>query len=81
MFNSDPTNLLFNASFQGNYGKAEEIVTKVGRTVEKGDVKEEKQPLLDSSSDGELEVLVSASTALNKSVTKSQKPEPMEYDR
>ncbi|NWZ59204.1 FR1L4 protein, partial [Haliaeetus albicilla] len=67
----------------GNYGKAEEVVTKVGRKVEKGEVKEEKQPLLDPGSDGELdvEVLAPASAALNKSVTKSQRPEPMEYDR
>ncbi|NXL65428.1 FR1L4 protein, partial [Chordeiles acutipennis] len=67
----------------GNYGKAEEVVTKVWRKVEKGEVKEEKQPLLDSGSDGELdvEVLAPASAALNKSVTKSQRPEPMEYDR
>ncbi|NWX40213.1 FR1L4 protein, partial [Steatornis caripensis] len=67
----------------GNYGKAEEVVTKVGRKVEKGQVKEEKQPLLDHGSDGELEVelLAPASAALNKSVTKSQRPEPMEYDR
>ncbi|XP_008945990.1 PREDICTED: fer-1-like protein 4, partial [Merops nubicus] len=67
----------------GNYGKAEEIVTKVGRNVEKGEVKEENQPLLDPGSDGELdvEVLAPASAALNKSVTKSQRPEPMEYDR
>ncbi|XP_052647711.1 fer-1-like protein 4 isoform X4 [Harpia harpyja] len=67
----------------GNYGKAEEVVTKVGRKVEKGEVKEEKQPLLDPGSNGELdvEVLAPASAALNKSVTKSQRPEPMEYDR
>ncbi|NXJ51751.1 FR1L4 protein, partial [Spizaetus tyrannus] len=67
----------------GNYGKAEDVVTKVGRKVEKGEVKEEKQPLLDPGSDGELdvEVLAPASAALNKSVTKSQRPEPMEYDR
>ncbi|KFR06730.1 Fer-1-like 4, partial [Nipponia nippon] len=67
----------------GNYGKAEEVVTKAWRKVEKGEVKEEKQPLLDPGSDGELdvEVLASASAALNKSVTKSQRPEPMEYDR
>ncbi|NXE14733.1 FR1L4 protein, partial [Lophotis ruficrista] len=67
----------------GNYGKAEEIVTKVWRKVEKGEVKEEKQPLLDPGSDGELdvEVLAPASAAPNKSVTKSQRPEPMEYDR
>ncbi|NXU31913.1 FR1L4 protein, partial [Thalassarche chlororhynchos] len=67
----------------GNYGKAEEVVTKVWRKVEKGEVKEEKQPLLDPGSDGELdvEVLAPASAALNKSVTKSQRPEPMEYDR
>ncbi|KFO93014.1 Fer-1-like 4, partial [Buceros rhinoceros silvestris] len=67
----------------GNYGKAEEVVTKVGRKVEKGEVKEEKQPLLDPGSDGELdvEVLAPASAALNKSVTKSQRPEPTEHDR
>uniref|UniRef100_A0A663E1U9 C2 domain-containing protein n=1 Tax=Aquila chrysaetos chrysaetos TaxID=223781 RepID=A0A663E1U9_AQUCH len=56
----------------GNYGKAEEVVTKVGRKVEKGEVKEEKQPLLDPGSDGELDVEVLAP---------SQRPEPMEYDR
>ncbi|NXE81361.1 FR1L4 protein, partial [Cochlearius cochlearius] len=67
----------------GNYGKAEEVATKVWKKVEKGEVKEEKQPLLDPGSDGELdaEVLAPASATLNKSVTKSQRPEPMEYDR
>ncbi|KAF1662080.1 Fer-1-like protein 4, partial [Aptenodytes patagonicus] len=67
----------------GNYGKAEEVVTKVWRKMEKGEVKEEKQPLLDPGSDGELdvEVLAPASAALSKSVTNSQSPEPMEYDR
>ncbi|NWQ85171.1 FR1L4 protein, partial [Burhinus bistriatus] len=67
----------------GNCGKAEEVVTKAWTKVEKGEVKEEKQPLLDPDSDGELdvEVLASASAALNKSVTKSQSPEPTEYDR
>ncbi|KFV91190.1 Fer-1-like 4, partial [Eurypyga helias] len=66
----------------GNYGKAEEVVTKVSREVEK-EVKEEKQPLLEPGSDGELdvEVLAPASATLNKSVTKSQRPEPTEYDR
>ncbi|NWX69431.1 FR1L4 protein, partial [Alca torda] len=67
----------------GNYGKAEEVVTKIWRKVEKGEAKEEMQPSLDPGSDGELdaEVLAPASVALNKSVTKSQKPEPMEYDK
>ncbi|NWU70045.1 FR1L4 protein, partial [Pterocles burchelli] len=67
----------------GNYGKAEEVVTKVQRKVEKGEVKEEKQPLLDPGSDDKLdvEVLAPSSVALNKSVTKSRRPEPMEYDR
>ncbi|XP_030359330.1 fer-1-like protein 4 [Strigops habroptila] len=67
----------------GNYGKAEELVTKAWRKVEKGEAKEEKQPLLDSGSDGELdvEVLAPPSAVQNKSVTKSQRPEPMEYDR
>ncbi|KFP09367.1 Fer-1-like 4, partial [Egretta garzetta] len=67
----------------GNYGKAEEVVTEVWKKVEKGEVKEEKQPLLDPGSDGErdVEVLAPASATLNKSVTKSQRAEPMEYDR
>ncbi|KFP81979.1 Fer-1-like 4, partial [Apaloderma vittatum] len=67
----------------GNYGKAEEVVTKERRKVEKGEPKEEKQALLDSGSDGELdvEVLAPASAALNKSVTKSQRPVLMDYDR
>ncbi|NWW45628.1 FR1L4 protein, partial [Pedionomus torquatus] len=67
----------------GNYGKAEEVVTKVQKKVEKGEVKDEKQPLLDPGSDGELDVEVPApgSARLNKSVTKSQRPEPTEYDR
>lgn len=58
-------------------------MTKVWGKVEKGEVKDEKQPLLDLGSDSELdvEVLAPASAALNKSVTKSQRPEPMEYDR
>ncbi|NXY24527.1 FR1L4 protein, partial [Atrichornis clamosus] len=67
----------------GNCGKSEEIVTKGWQKVERGDVKEERQPLLDAGSDGELnaEILTPALTALNKSVTTSQRPEPMEYDR
>ncbi|NXF83594.1 FR1L4 protein, partial [Sclerurus mexicanus] len=67
----------------GNYGKSEEVVTKGWKSVEKGEVKEEKQPLLDTGSDDELnaEVLTPASAARNKSVTKSQRAEPMEYDR
>ncbi|KFU83518.1 Fer-1-like 4, partial [Chaetura pelagica] len=67
----------------GNYGKTEEAVTKVQRKVEKGEVKEEKQPLLEPGSDGELDAedLAPSSAALNKSVTKSQRPEPMDYDR
>ncbi|NWR77857.1 FR1L4 protein, partial [Centropus unirufus] len=67
----------------GNYGKTEEFMTKVQRKTEKREVKEEKQTLLDPGSDEELdvEVLAPASAALNKSVTKSQRPEPTEYDR
>ncbi|XP_063260879.1 fer-1-like protein 4 isoform X2 [Prinia subflava] len=67
----------------GNYGKSEEIVTKGWQKVEKGEVKEERQPLLNASSGGELdaEILTPALAALNKSVTKSQRPEPMEYDK
>nr|XP_013816978.1 PREDICTED: fer-1-like protein 4 [Apteryx mantelli mantelli] len=67
----------------GNYGKAEEVVTKVTRKGGKGEGREEKQPLLDPSSDSELdvEVLAPTSAARNKSVTMSQRPEPMEYDR
>ncbi|NWZ89428.1 FR1L4 protein, partial [Nesospiza acunhae] len=67
----------------GNYGKSEEVVTKGWQKVEKGEVKEERQPLLDAGSDGELdaEILTPALAAMNKSVTKSQRPEPMEYDK
>ncbi|NXL23997.1 FR1L4 protein, partial [Setophaga kirtlandii] len=67
----------------GNYGKSEEVVTKGWQKVEKGGVKEERQPLLDAGSDGELdaEILTPASAAKNKSVTESQRPEPMEYDK
>ncbi|XP_038015241.1 fer-1-like protein 4 isoform X4 [Motacilla alba alba] len=67
----------------GNYGKFEEVVTKGWQKVEKGEVKEERQPLLAAGSDGELdaEILTPALAALNKSVTKSQRPEPMEYDK
>ncbi|NWY36830.1 FR1L4 protein, partial [Sylvia atricapilla] len=67
----------------GNYGKSEEVVTKGWQKVEKGEVKEERQPLLNAGSGGELdaEILTPALAALNKSVTKSQRPEPMEYDK
>nr|XP_027328813.2 fer-1-like protein 4 [Anas platyrhynchos] len=67
----------------GNYGKAEEVVTKVHKKGEKGEGREEKQPLLDLGSDSEtdVEVLGPVLAPLNKSVTKSQKPETMEYDR
>ncbi|NWS85224.1 FR1L4 protein, partial [Toxostoma redivivum] len=67
----------------GNYGKSEEVVTKGWQKVEKREVKEEKQPLLDAGSGGELdaEILTPSLAALNKSVTKSQRPEPMEYDK
>ncbi|XP_053937718.1 fer-1-like protein 4 isoform X2 [Cuculus canorus] len=67
----------------GNYGKTEEFMTKAQRKVEKREVEEEKQSLLDPASDDELdvEVLAPPSAALNKSVTKSQRPEPTEYDR
>ncbi|NWV74049.1 FR1L4 protein, partial [Dasyornis broadbenti] len=67
----------------GNYGKSEEVVSKGWQTVEKGEVKEERQPLLDAGSGGEMdtEILTPALAARNKSVTKSQRPEPMEYDK
>ncbi|NWZ19832.1 FR1L4 protein, partial [Asarcornis scutulata] len=67
----------------GNYGKVEEVVTKVLKKGEKGEGREEKQPLLDLGSDSEtdVEVLDPVLAPLNKSVTKSQKPETMEYDR
>ncbi|NWI09601.1 FR1L4 protein, partial [Crypturellus soui] len=67
----------------GNYGKAEEVATKVPRKGGKGERREEKQSLLDHSSDSELDVEVVAPTsaARNKSVTISQRPEPVEYDR
>ncbi|NXQ25195.1 FR1L4 protein, partial [Alaudala cheleensis] len=67
----------------GNYGKSEEVVTKGWQKGENGEVKEEEQPLLDADSGGQLdaEILTPALAALNKSVTKSQRPEPMEYEK
>uniref|UniRef100_A0A8C0FQW1 C2 domain-containing protein n=1 Tax=Bubo bubo TaxID=30461 RepID=A0A8C0FQW1_BUBBB len=63
-------------SFEVSIGRysPEPSVQKLRGTVkvEKGEVKEEKQPLLDPGSDGELDVEVLAP---------SQRPEPMEYDR
>lgn len=51
--------------------------------MEKGEVKAERQPLLDAGSGDELdtEILTPALPTLNKSVTKSQRPEPMKYDK
>ncbi|KAJ7414853.1 Fer-1-like protein 4 [Pitangus sulphuratus] len=53
----------------GNYGKSEEAVTKGWQKVEKGEVEEEKKPLLHAGSDGEMdgEVLSPPSAARNKS--------------
>lgn len=51
--------------------------------MEKGEVKAERQPLLDAGSGDEpdAEILTPALPTLNKSVTKSQRPEPMKYDK
>ncbi|XP_072773289.1 fer-1-like protein 4 [Taeniopygia guttata] len=67
----------------GNYGKSEEDVIKGWQKVEKEEVKEERQPLLDAGSGGELdaEILTPVLAALNRSVKKSHRPEPMEYDK
>uniref|UniRef100_A0A8C0G969 C2 domain-containing protein n=1 Tax=Chelonoidis abingdonii TaxID=106734 RepID=A0A8C0G969_CHEAB len=56
----------------GNYGKAEEVVTKMPKKGQKGEEPEDKQPLLDPGSDEELDIEVMA--------PKSQRPEPTEYD-
>uniref|UniRef100_A0A8C4YEP4 C2 domain-containing protein n=1 Tax=Gopherus evgoodei TaxID=1825980 RepID=A0A8C4YEP4_9SAUR len=66
----------------GNYGKAEEVVTKMPKKGQKGEEPEDKQPLLDPSSDEELdiEVMAPSPTLQNKSMTESQRPEPTEYD-
>ncbi|KAL8179277.1 UNVERIFIED_CONTAM: hypothetical protein K2H54_062405, partial [Gekko kuhli] len=67
----------------GNYGKAEEVLTKTSKKGEKEERSEEKQPLLEPSSEDELDVeVISPSTTLvQKSVTVNQRPEPTEYDR
>ncbi|XP_031461526.1 fer-1-like protein 4 [Phasianus colchicus] len=67
----------------GNYGKAEEVVAKARKKGEKGKEREENQPLLDAGSDSELDMEVPApdSAPRNKSMTRSQRPEPTEYDR
>lgn len=70
-------------NIQGNYGKAEEVVTKASKKEEKEERTEDKQPLLEPSSDEEMEVEVlspSATTLLDKSVTANQRPEPTEFD-
>ncbi|KAH0619024.1 hypothetical protein JD844_018627 [Phrynosoma platyrhinos] len=61
---------------------AEEVMTKVSKKGEKGEKSEEKQPLLEASSDDELEVevLPPSTPLLDKSMTVSQRPEPTEYD-
>ncbi|CAM4655023.1 unnamed protein product [Caretta caretta] len=66
----------------GNYGKAEEVVTKMPKKGVKGEGPEDKQPLLDPSSDEELdiEVMAPSPSLQNKSMTESQRPEPTEYD-
>lgn len=58
-------------------------MTKVHKKGEKGEGSEEKQLLLDPSSDDELdiEVITPATGLQNKSMTASQRPEPTEYDR
>lgn len=67
---------------QGNYGKAEEIVTKITKKGEKTEKGEEKQPLLEASDDElEVEVISPSTTLLDKSVTMNQRPESTEYDR
>lgn len=68
---------------QGNYGKAEEVLTKTSKKGEKEERSEEKQPLLEPSSEDELdvEVISPSTTLLQKSVTANQRPEPTEYDR
>uniref|UniRef100_G1KWU1 C2 domain-containing protein n=1 Tax=Anolis carolinensis TaxID=28377 RepID=G1KWU1_ANOCA len=57
-----------------NYGKAEEVVSKVSKKGEKGEKSEDKQPLLEASSDDELdlEVISPSTPLLDKSVTVSQ---------
>ncbi|XP_034979498.2 fer-1-like protein 4 [Zootoca vivipara] len=66
----------------GNYGKAEEVMTKISKKDEKGEKSEDKQPLLEPSSDDELdiEVIAPSTTLLDKSMTENQRPEPTEYD-
>nr|XP_056700148.1 fer-1-like protein 4 [Euleptes europaea] len=66
----------------GNYGKAEEVLTKTSKKGEKEEKSEEKQPLLEPGSEDELdvEVIPPSTTLLHKSVTANQRPEPTEYD-
>uniref|UniRef100_A0A670IJH9 C2 domain-containing protein n=1 Tax=Podarcis muralis TaxID=64176 RepID=A0A670IJH9_PODMU len=66
----------------GNYGKAEEVMTKISKKDEKGEKSEDKQPLLEPSSDDELdiEVIAPSTPLLDKSMTENLRPEPTEYD-
>ncbi|KAF7238941.1 Fer-1-like protein 4 [Varanus komodoensis] len=67
----------------GNYGKAKEFPTKISKKEEKGEKSEEKQPLMEASSDDELDVEVTppSTPLLDKSMIVNQRPEPTEYDR
>uniref|UniRef100_A0A8D0DJR1 C2 domain-containing protein n=1 Tax=Salvator merianae TaxID=96440 RepID=A0A8D0DJR1_SALMN len=55
----------------GNYGKAEEVMTKVSKKGEKGEKTEEKQPLLEMSSDDELDMqsMISVNLSLLSSLS------------
>ncbi|XP_030068852.1 fer-1-like protein 4 isoform X1 [Microcaecilia unicolor] len=66
----------------GNYGKLAEVITKSSKKGVKAEVPEEKQSLLDTGSEDELdmEVLPSITAQQDKSVTPGKRAEPTEYD-
>ncbi|KAM4691339.1 fer-1-like protein 4 [Rhinophrynus dorsalis] len=67
----------------GNYGKTAEIITKTSKKKEKLEpVSEERQGLLDTGSEDELEMvnLPVNPEQEGKSVTPSRRPEPTEFD-
>ncbi|XP_053309216.1 fer-1-like protein 4 [Spea bombifrons] len=67
----------------GNYGKVAEVITKTSKKKERPEtVPEERQGLLDTGSEDELEVDIqpASSEQEGKSVTPSMRPEPTEFD-
>ncbi|KAK6479518.1 fer-1-like protein 4 [Huso huso] len=65
----------------GNYGKAADVIVKSKKTAAKEELKEDMQPLMESSEDELEKVDVEEPRSRDKSVTQPKKPQPTEHDR